>query len=59
MLLALKHYSLKIEYRPGREQTVADMLSRLRSNGEKTENVPREEVVQPQVTNELLQSFEK
>ena len=38
---------------------MADTLSRLRSNGGKTENVPREEVFQTRVTTELLQSFEK
>ena len=59
MLFALRRYSLKIEYRPGREHTVADMFSHLRNNGGKTEDITREEVFQTQVTNELLQTFEK
>lgn len=59
MLLTLQRYTLKIQYRPGREQLVADMLSRLRNSTTQPDELPREQVFQMKVTEELLESFRK
>ena len=58
MMLAVQRYNVKVEYKPGKEQLVADMLSRAPSSRQPVNEMSTEQIFQCAIQDELAEEID-